>query len=282
MSGESLITNEDRIRELADRVIHRLEERLAAMGRKGDLVVVFTAATVEFPEAIRQVRELILDGYCIRLAFSRAAVQLISKPVRDELAGFPYVGMVERERWLSSLKEARAVIVPMLSLNTLSKLSLLIADDLTTNLLLHALLMGKHVIMARNGADPADKGREELGFHKGNAALRQAMADRLKTVTDYGCILTDVRKLRDTLNSLLINEEIRVEKALEPAQVPFPSAPTIGISGRFVTAADIMHARRTGAELLVGPSSGLTPLARDLAGLHGVAVRMERNKPFNK
>lgn len=280
MSGESLIISEDRIRELADRVIRRLEERLAAMGRKGDLVVVFTAATVEFPEAIRQVRGLILDGYRIRLAFSRAAVHLISKPVRDELAGFPHVGMVERKRWLSSLKEARAVIVPMLSLNTLSKLSLLIADDLTTNLVLHALLMGKHVIMARNGADPADKGREELGFHKGNAALRQAMADRLKTVTDYGCILTDIRKLRDTLNSLLINEEIRVEKALEPAQVP--SVPTIGISDRFVTAADIMHARRTGAELLVGPSSGLTPLARDLAGLHGVAVRMERNKPFNK
>ena len=76
--------------------------------------------------------------------------------------------MLEPATWLKALKKARAVAVPMLSLNTLSKLSMLLADNTATNIVLHALLMGKPVVAARNGADPRDKGREGLGFHRGN------------------------------------------------------------------------------------------------------------------
>ena len=100
------------------------------------------------------------------------------------------------------------MVVPLLSLNTLSKLALLTPDNTATNIILHALLMGKPVVLAKNGTDPKDKGREELGFHKGNAALTRAITERLQTINGYGCILTDTRDLEDTVKSLLIRKDI--------------------------------------------------------------------------
>ena len=66
---------------------------------------------------------------------------------------------MEESKWLLTLKDSCAVIVPMLSLNTLSKLALLVADNFASNIILHALFAGKPVLLARNGVDPSDNGR---------------------------------------------------------------------------------------------------------------------------
>ena len=260
---------EEQIQDIIVKVIHRLAQRLGALGDKGEIMVVFTAATVGFREAVQQVRDLILDGFQIRLAFSPAAEHLISSGIKQQLDGFPHVSMVEPATWLSFLKDARAVVVPLLSLNTLSKLSMLIADNTATNIILHALLMGKPVVMARNGAGPSDKGREELGFHKGKAALKQAIAQRLQTVEDYGCISTDIRQLRNTVKFMLMSEvpDVKQREITSPSPVP-----TLSISKRFVTANEVLHAWRIGANLNVGYASGMTPLAQDLARRYGVVL----------
>jgi hypothetical protein len=268
--------SEEQIQGLVARVIQRLAERLGALGDKGRVVVVFTAASVEFREAIQQVRNLIMDGFRVQLVFSPAAEHLISRPVREQLDIFPYVSMVEPATWLSVLKDARAVVVPLLSLNTLSKLSMVIADNTATNIILHALLMGKPVVIARNGADPADKGREELGFHRGSPALTQAMMRRLQRVADYGCILTDVRKLRDIVNSLLISG---ADLKRQPEELPsMPLVSRASICKRFVTAAEVLHAWRTGTNLNVGYATRMTPLAQELASRYGVVLMTDQNR----
>ena len=91
--------------------------------------------------------------------FSRGADTLYAKYLWGELEGFPHVMAFNEAEWLHNLKDAKAVVVPVLSLNTLSKLSLLLADNFTSNVLLHALFAGKPVVMARNGTDPSDKVR---------------------------------------------------------------------------------------------------------------------------
>jgi hypothetical protein len=53
--------------------------------------------------------------------------------------------------------------------------------------------------------------------------------------------------------------------------------PTLSISKRFVTAAEVLHARRTGANLNVGYASGMTPLARDLARRYGVVLTTDND-----
>lgn len=262
--------HDEQIREIVAKVILRLAQRLGANGDRGELIVVFSAATVGFPEAIQQVRDLVLDGFRIRLAFSPAAEDLLSSGVGKELDGLPNVSGVEPAEWLPALIGARAVVVPLLSVNTLSKLSMLIADTTASNVLLHALLMGKPLIVARNGADPGDKGRAELGFQKGNVALNQAIARRLRAAEEFGCIFTDIRNLGGTVKSVLSGDGTPEGKQREIASAS--SVPTVSISGRFVTASDILHAYRTGANLSGGSASRMTPQAQDLARQYGVVL----------
>jgi hypothetical protein len=267
--------NEEQVQMIAAEVIRRLVVRLGGDGSRGTVVAVFTGATAAFNVAVHQVGALIIDGYRVQLLFSQAAEQLVGRTVREQLTGFPHVGFVEPAGWLSALKEAHAVIVPLLSVNTVSKLSMIIADNVVNNLILHALFMGKPVIAARNGADPVGREREELGFHKGAPALRQAVTERLKTLSDYGCYLTDVSRIKDTLNAVVAAKRDPVSRS--PDQSFNPSHSILDHSGGVVTAMDIRHAHRLGAKLSISSSTLITPLARDLAIKHGVSF-LKNNK----
>lgn len=260
----------EQVQRLTVEVISRLAPRLGADGHRGDVVVAFSGATAAFGEAVRQCQCLILDGYQIRLAFSPAAEQLFGQVVREELAGFPHVSLVQPAQWLSDLWESRAVVCPMLSVNTLSKVSLLTADNLVSNLILHGLFMGKAVVLARDGVDFTGEGRRALGIDRATPALRQAVDARLQTVTGYGCRVTDAARLRGTLNSVLAGDE--VPGARPPGAKLARSPARRGPSGRVVTAADVRSAHRASDGLSISPGSVVTPLARDLAMQLGVRL----------
>ena len=127
------------IKSLVAEIINRIAKRLGATGARGELLVVFSGATVGLAEAINQVRRLIIDGYRIRSAFSDNAQNLIGLWIDDQLLGFPFVRKLSGSDWYSALSETRAVVVPALSLNTAAKVSSLIGDTLPTTLMLHAL-----------------------------------------------------------------------------------------------------------------------------------------------
>jgi hypothetical protein len=266
--------NDEQIQRVVAEVISRLVPRLGADGRRGCLIIVFSGATAAFGEAIRQVRALILDGYQLSLAFSQAAEQLCGRAVRDQLVGFPHLSFVEPDRWLTSLREARAVVCPLLSVNTVSKLSLLIADSLVTNLLLHGLFMGKTVIVARDGVDLTNQDRKALGIHDGTPSLQRAVAQRLQTVAEYGCCVTPVHYLRETVNSVLRSDELSTTERRDHKGNSIPA--TLTHSGKVVTAADVRNAHRTGTKLSISAASLVTPLARELAVKHGVVLE-QRN-----
>lgn len=262
--------NDEQFERLVAEVISRLAPRLGADGRRGCLIIVFTGATAAFDEALRQVRFLVLDGYRIQLAFSQTAEQLCGRVVRDQLSGFPHLSLVEPTRWFSALGESRAVVCPLLSVNSISKLSLLIADNLVTNLMLHALFMGKAVIVASDGVDLANQDRKTLGIHNGALALRQAVSQRLRTVAEYGCCVTHTRLLRETVNSILANDESSAIR--QPGRRSHFTAPTLKLSGKLVTATDVRNAHRTGGKVSISSASLVTPLARDLAMQWGVVL----------
>lgn len=265
--------NDEQVQRLVAAVIARVAGRLGADGSRGVVMAVLTGATVGFGEAIRQVRQLILSGYRVAPAFSQAAQHLYAETFLGQLAGFPHLEPVDPAKWLAALREARAVAVPLLSVNTLSKLALLTPDNLAANLIVHALFMGKPVIVAQNGADPADPGREKLGFHDGNAALRQALRERLKTIRDYGCTLVDISQLKDAVHSLLNGP---------PAAPSQGDSPDRGLrrqafspAQKVITAAEVTHAYRSGLDLHMAGDALLTPLARELAARLGVALRRQ-------
>lgn len=259
------------IQKIVVEVIRRLIQLLGVDGRRGVIIVIFSGATVQLPEAASQVRSLILDGYRVRLVFTEAAERLYAGFIREQLEGFPYDEMGDDAVWLLPLKQACAVLVPMLSVNTLSKLALLIADNLSLNLILHALWMGKPVIVARNGADPdINNGRAQLGFSQGVSTLSQTLRRRLQTVASFGCCLSDVSQLRDRLYKKL-NEEADLSDT-EVAGSLRNLTDSHQPSRKIVTAALVRNALRSGSGLIISSDAVVTPLARDLVMQHRLAL----------
>jgi len=260
----------DRVHKIVAAVIDRLMVRLKVDGRRGAVIAVFSGGTVQLPEAVRQVQRLILGGYKVHLAFTPSAERLYAAFVRRELGGFPYDEIADDSSWLSSLTNARAVVVPLLSVNTLSKLTLLIADTLPLNLILHGLLMGKPVIMAQNGADPEDAGRMQLGIAGGGTVLLQEIRARFQRAADYGCRLVDVRRLKAQLDQELTKVQGRGNQKA-PA-VSEGGSKSRRLSEKIVTAGHVRQAIASGSDLTIPFDSIITPLARDLAQQHGLPL----------
>jgi hypothetical protein len=264
---------EAQIQTIVAEVLSRLASRLGADGSRGKLIMVFTGATVGLAEAGHQAGSLILDGFHVQIAFSEAGERLVGPWVRRHLACFPQVSEVSSANWLSELREARLVVVPLLSVNTLSKLCLLLADNLALNLILQALFMGKPVFVARDGTDPANPGRRKLGFHRGRAKLTQAVLERLMTLEAYGCILTNIQRMRTAVTAFLSGQGVQ---AAEESRTGFSkSRLVIDHSGKVLTAADIAQASRVGADFRISTSCLVTPLAREWALQHQVGLNRE-------
>ena len=193
---------DERIQQVVVEVLKRLLPHMGATGDRGSVIVVFTGATIGYHEAIDQVRALVMNGYRVQLVFSRGAETLYAKFLWDQLEGFPYVTPMEESKWLHTLKESCAVAVPMLSLNTLSKLALLLADNFASNIILHALFAGKPVLLARNGVDPSDKGREIPHFDQCGPVWPPLLKNVSGSSSGYGCRITDVGEISTAIASL--------------------------------------------------------------------------------
>ena len=158
----------------------------------------------------------------------------------------------------------------MLSVNTLSKLSLLIGDNLASNVLLHGLFMGKPVILAQNGVDPSDAGRIEPHFPGASSGLVKAIEERLETVRN-------VRVCRNRCAASFLPHCIAAitpgaPKLSSGARVAVKRASAARRKNNIITAADVLQAHHSGAQLRLSTSAVVTPLARELASKHGVCL----------
>lgn len=255
---------QEQIHQLVVEVIRRVAIRWGANGKRGSLVAVFTGATNDPGQAINQVRSLVLDGYRVKLVLSKHAEVHYGKLVRDQLDGFPHIDPVEESCWLTAAEESKAIIVPLLSMNTLSKVCMLIADNLPTRLILHSLFMGKPVFASGNSLYPHHGGRMgKTGVPVQSHELNQAVQKRIQTIKAFGCRLTDTHNLRNTVNNALGQDNSHAGDS--PDNRRKKRRPVIRLQGKTLTAAQVRQARNANANLILPPGTLVTPLARDLA-----------------
>lgn len=253
------------IKHLVIEIIGRLTVRLGADGQQGRVLVAITAATAGFGIAVDQLRQMVLMGYRLDLAFSTQARALHRDSIMDALAGFPFVTEIDPARWLTALSESRAVVIPLLSLNSASKAALLIADTLPTNLALHGLAVGKPVLLATNSADLQGPHWSGLGNDASPpAGLVKAVGQRLASLHELGYRLTDVSQLSRLLDAILDGRTRTA--APNPAPRQNPSSRRIWqVQERTITAAHVRHAQVQGLDIQLRSQAVVTPLAREAA-----------------
>ncbi len=261
---------DEHVKDLVSEIINHLSQQLGANGSKGEIVVVFSGATVGMSDAIAQVRGLIYDGYQVLTAFSENAKNMFGSWVEDQLLGLPFIRSVAQSDWYSAFTGARAVVVPLLSLNTAAKVSHLIADTLPTNLMLHALAGGKPLICAQNGVCPEG---HLLTENAGAApAFRQAVLERLKTLEGFGCRFADVKNLRTMVNRALSDLKHSDGDPTRSLSKISEHETFITLGERLITAAHIRQARDRCVGLRLIPGAVVTPLAKELAMNAGVKL----------
>lgn len=264
------------IEHLVTEIFRRLAVRLGGDGQRGKVMTVLTGATVGFPLAVEQLRWCSLRGFCQVLAFSSSAEAIYGETVRQQLQGFPNIRALTPDKWLVELTEAEAVLVPMLSLNTASKVALLLADSLPANLILHGISLGKPIIAATNGCDPEGlHWARRAGAKEVTPAFRQACLQRLQTLAEYGCLLTDVGALGQTL--LQATAAPGTQRPQPTAVVPTHSTP-VRVDGRLVSTGHIRQAHRQGADIVLPPDGVVTPLAREMAASLGVKLQYQPSR----
>lgn len=268
--------NSSAYRQLVKAVVGRVAVKLGADGRKGRLVAVFTGASADFSQAVAQVRGLVLDGYHIEMILSEAAEALYGTALREMLGGFPHIRPVDETRWITAADDAVAVVVPMLSLNTLSQITLLTAGNRPTNIILRALFNGRPVMAAQNGALPHAHHWRPLAGVVQPAALTAAVDARLKTFAAFGGRAVAVGDLRRTVAALDSKRSALPSGQPDPGTVATrrPLRPASAV----VTASQVQTAHAAGADLLLPLGAKVTPLAREMAQRHGVGLHATSNE----
>jgi len=255
------------IQHIINEVVQRIIIRKGGNGRLGSLIVVFTGSNNNLDRAISEVRRSIMDGYKIKLILSKNAEKLYGSVIHEKLMYYPHVSLLHIEKWEEELNKAKAVAIPILSLNTLSRVSLLIADSQPSQLIVHALLMNKPVLAAPNS----------IFFHGGsqvpikqNPFIKKSILERLKTMMDYGCKMVELKNMKNEINSLFHQ---RLNANPNKSDKSFKiERKKIRHKGKIVTASQIQQSRLANADLVLSSETIITPLARDIAMTHQVKL----------
>ena len=264
----------DAMAELVRRVLYAVSRRTGA--DKGYLLALFTGATAGLEPALSGLEALLLNGFSLRICLTRSAEDLGGRRIEERLLPWPNASRMAPEDWLGQLSCAAGVVVPMLSVNSLSRAVSLTADSLAGDIFLQALFMAKPVVAAIDGAAPGAPDRRKLGLDRGPRALQQAVADRLVQLADFGCRLTWARDLgRVGLEAVTGEGEpavVKTEPLLLPAKNREPGAFRPRGAVRLVDAGAVRRAHRDGFDIRLGRNGLVTPLARELAGRMNVHI----------
>jgi hypothetical protein len=265
--------------ELVQRVLFLIAQRLHEQNPDKDYVlVVYTGATAGFVQSFQAVELLMLSGLEVRIVLSDSAELLYGDKIKERLLSWPTARLTSGERWFCELKGAKGVIVPMLSVNALSKVSRLMADSLTTNLILQALFMGKPVVAAIDGCEPGNSDRQNLGLDRGNSALQQALGQLLIRLNDFGCCLVKSCDLGWVSKRLLTGKEDRSGGNSKPANTLLARgdspemAVTSALKAKMVDTALVRQALRENRVVKMSQGGVITPLALELAQKHGLQI----------
>lgn len=268
--------NPELFSELVQRVLYLIAQRLHEQNEEEFYAIaVFTGATAGFREALASLEQLMMSGTEVRIVLSNSAERIYGERIRERLLPWPTASLSTGERWFCELEGAKGVVVPMLSVNTLSKVSGLMADSVATNLILQALFMGKPVVAAIDGCEPGNSDRKKLALDGGTSALQQALGERLLRLNDFGCSLVKSRdlgwfcgRLLDEKNQPPVTPENKVI-----APVKLPAATSDGtLSVTMVDAALVRQAVREKKNIKIGSGGVITPLALELAQQQGLQI----------
>lgn len=226
--------------------ISKKDDTLIPSGHLKKVVAVFTGGIIGLDDAFDQLQELQKKGYLIEVIFTTNGERIIGVDKITEMLGDVRVYIDEKDFMHSSkiYQEADALIIPVLTTNTLGKIVHGITDNIATLVISQFLLSGKQVIAASDACDLDHPYRREVGMNKGTRAYRQIFYDHIKELKEFGVVVCSVKNLM----SHFVDKEVSKYEMCSFSDKVLSVANLEGIEGT----------------IIVGKDTIITPAAQDM------------------
>lgn len=181
------------IQQIAEEVIKRLKNR------PKKALAVFTGAAIGYKDSAQAINKLRQAGWEISVYATQAALSLFGEEKLKEDTGVSVIYHDGMKHDTNALyKEADAIILATLTMNTAAKIACGIADSEMLTIINHALMRGQTMVAAVDGACPDNKQRKALGMKNTPKGYRDMLHRNLVSLKDFGILLCNANELEET------------------------------------------------------------------------------------
>lgn len=245
-------------------------EELKSVGENGDkILIVFTGSDISLDEKLNYISELGKAGASLSLVFSIMSEHILDT---DRIVKRLNPREVYLEEDIMELKDIAKnydyIISPNITINSMSKLSQGLLDNLVTNLIWTFLYLGKEVYL------DFESTLNYLGMDCQNNNIENMILNKIKEVKAMGA--TEIKsgnygeKILKGKTSFYSDFKIGNREPVRKNEV----LRNLG-KKKFYTEEDIKESQLTGDTVVLPKGSQLTPSARDVVRSMGVSVKFE-------
>ncbi|MCG0276289.1 MAG: hypothetical protein L5655_09075 [Thermosediminibacteraceae bacterium] len=255
----------EKIREIAMEVIKKYYST--------KILVVVTGGTINFDVSLKELVALRKEhdvSYTVLFSQNASKIHDVEAITRELEPERVIIDGEEIKCIRKFLKPFKVIVVAALSRNTASKIANLFSENLTTEVIIDALMLGIPVIATRDAADPCSEVWRNLGFIWMGTAMRKAYEDVLKRIEEYGVIICPSSDIKQKVEELLMQSKT---KTLDNVQNEASSR--VYIKKNIVTVQDLMPYSGKNEEIYIPQNAIVTPLALDYIREHGVKICRE-------
>lgn len=255
--------NDETMNIIVEKVLENLQKR------EKQALVVFTGGALKYQDSLASLRRLQENNWNLKVVLSKSAEHVFtSERIKKELS-LENVYLESENKGLGQLYENTSVlIIPTLTMNTVAKIALGIADNLTTNIVQRFIMEELPIVASRNAATP-----EQAYFLEDiseNAPIKNYIHmfhDYLARLEDFGIHLVDA----ENIDQAVLQTKRRLNNAVLTG-VSATQDERKTIDKKVITQSDVMDAKNTGNVLRVHAKSIITPLAVETASTIGVKI----------
>ena len=153
--GSKQETYEDLIRKLLADVTKPAEQKQTLRQDQKHLLVLVCGGLTSADEAASQLKYLDSNNYRLQVLFTESGSRILGSRWLEKAGLQDVQVLADAAEAFVTLNSSDAVVVPVMTLNTASKVANGIADNAVTTMIMHALLGGKPVIAAKDACDPS-------------------------------------------------------------------------------------------------------------------------------
>lgn len=229
---------------ILDNISNRMSNRRVS-SEKGRALIVFTGSSFQVDQAISRIFDLKESGYDVALGFSFMGQKLIdTKRIINCLNPLEVLGEEDIFRINTISSDYSLLVMPNITINTLSKVCSGMIDSFASNILWTFLYKKKEVLIDFNSV------RNYLGEKPGCKEIEDMIEDKISKILKMGALEL---------------EEIKVDKEMEPA--------ASSLSKDLITEKDIVKYKNK--KLIVNNKTIISPLARDKARELNIEIVVE-------